>query len=774
MEHVIELNTEERVCVQVALRGAVQGMGLRPFIYRCAQERGLTGWVKNLSDGVLVEVEGEQETLNSFLSALEEKQPPHCQLRDIKVSQLPLRGHLSFQIHSSEITESRSVEIAPDLRICVQCLTEIWNTNDRRYLYPFTTCVNCGPRFSMITALPYDRANTTMQVFSMCKGCMAEYHDPGNRRFHAQANACPECGPHLELWDRKGNILAARHDALLLATHYIRSGNIVAVKGLGGFQLLVDATNDEAVIKLRRRKHRLKKPFALMYSYVEAVRVQCELFPLEEELLCSPEAPIVLLLKKQDGALSSFVAPDNPYLGVMLPTTALHDILLHELDHPVVATSGNVSEESIVFDEQVALEKLKDIADVFLVHNRPIVRPVDDSVVRIIAGKRSMVRLARGYAPFFLKQERDYPTSLALGGHMKNTISLADSRNFLISQHIGDLKSVETALTFEQTVKDYTTLYGLSPKFIACDLHPDYFSTRYGQAQSKSKQTKVVQVQHHYAHALSCMAEHQLQSPVLAVVWDGTGYGTDGTIWGGEFLRINESSFERVAYFRTFFLPGGEKAVKEPRRAALGLLYELFGDDLLQHRELASLETFSSTELNVIRTMFQKKINTPRTSSIGRLFDGVSSILGLCHRADFEGEAAMLLEFLCSLEKFEGSYQSTINQQAQSKTLVIDWAPLLEAILFDLRAGLSKQVIAQKFHNSLAETVVTIARMLGEPSAVLSGGCFQNRYLTEQVMKRLCSEGFTPYWHTMLPCGDGGLSCGQMMALWRSETGHGS
>ncbi len=811
------------VRVKIVIHGAVQGVGFRPFVYRLATELNAKGWVLNSAQGVFIEVEGAKEQLEEFLRRLQRDKPPRAFIQSLESVWLDPVGYTAFEIRHSDESGQKTALILPDIATCPDCLREIFNPNDRRYRYPFTNCTNCGPRFSIIEALPYDRPNTTMRNFAMCPDCQAEYEDPTDRRFHAQPNACPVCGPHLELWDHQGTVLAQHDDALLHAAHAIRTGQIVAVKGLGGFHLICDARNDDAVQELRRRKHREEKPFALMYPTLNAVKEHCEVSELEERVLVSPESPIVLLRRRphpqplsdaergvppfpsgkglgdRSCPIAHSVAPRNPYLGIMLPYTPLHHLLMAELGFPVVATSGNLSDEPICTDEHEALEKLKTIADLFLVHNRPIARHADDSIVRIVAGRELVLRRARGFAPLPVRLRTvnsDPRTLLAVGAHLKNTIALSVGSNVFISQHIGDLETAEAFGAFQRVISDFERLYEARPSVIAHDLHPDYLSTKYAQQRALSR----VGVQHHYAHVLACIAENELDGPVLGVSWDGTGYGLDGTIWGGEFLLATPESFTRVAHLRTFRLPGGEHAIKEPRRAALGALYELFGDALfpphpqplspprerarrfgataLSRRcctktsrgargegaeKLAPLQSFSEHELKLLHTMLQRSLNSPLTSSAGRLFDAVASIVGLRQISRFEGQAAMELEFALHGIETQESYEFALSKET------LDWGPMLLSIVSDVRAGISVGKIAAKFHNTLVEMIVAVARRVGEERVVLTGGCFQNKYLMERAIARLGEEGFRVYWHQRIPPNDGGIALGQIVAASSKE-----
>ncbi len=860
--------------LRLIVRGAVQGVGFRPFVYRLANELGLSGWVNNSALGVQIEVEGAQAELEKFLLRLESDKPPRCFIQSSEASWLDVVGYDEFEIRASETGGAKTTLVLPDIATCPDCLREVFDPTNRRYRYPFTNCTHCGPRFSIIEVLPYDRANTTMKSFRMCPACQAEYGSPGDRRFHAQPNACPVCGPQLELWPGAASVisgeaprrLAHGHDALLAAAHVIRCGQIVAVKGIGGFHLLVDARNDAAVRRLRELKHRDEKPFALMFSSLESVKDVCELSPLEERLLRSPEAPIVLLRKlnarphpgplpqerekcsplsdesvaavnshvhRANGTgdycslsrgerarvrasvgqthleIAPSVAPGNPNLGVMLPSNPLYHLLMAELGFPVVATSGNLSDEPICTDEFEALERLRGIADVFLVHNRPIVRHMDDSIVRVMLDREMVLRRARGYAPLPISivggtsaaspnskgvvELRPPNNILAVGAHLKNSVALAVGEQVFLSQHIGDLETEPANNAFRRVAADLPRLYETQPEVIAADLHPDYLSTKFAlergcpqpqhanirasveqlfcpaqfkaAAAEDSRAPQIIQVQHHIAHVLSCIAENEVELPALGVAWDGTGYGTDGTIWGGEFFLVTEAAVERVAHLRPFRLPGGEAAVKEPRRAALGPVYEVCGERFPDCKGLAPVAAFSDAELAALKTMLDRGINAPSCSSVGRLFDAVASLAGLRQETRFEGQAAMDLEFaLAGIETDEAYHFPLV---ACGAAVVLDWAPMVEAIIFDTKRALPVGEISAKFHNALVEAVVQVATRFDCPRVALSGGCFQNRYLTERTVVRLREEGFQPYWHQRVPPNDGGIALGQVVAAKR-------
>jgi len=756
-----------RVRVKLALRGAVQGVGFRPFVHRLATELAVTGWVNNSPQGVFVEAESPRPTLEQFLRRLEAEKPPRSSIQSMETTWLDAVGFERFEIRASDNCGNKSALVLPDIATCPDCLREIFNPKNRRFRYPFTNCTNCGPRFSIIEALPYDRANTSMKKFAMCPACLAEYKNPGERRFHAQPNACPVCGPHLEFWSAAGEAIFGGDDALRAAANVIRRGKIVAVKSLGGFHLLAAARDEKAVVLLRERKHREEKPLALMFPSLESVKAVCEVSPLEERLLISPEAPIVLLRRQPSQISNSIfqiaegIAPGNPHLGVMLPSNPLHQLLMAELRIPVIATSGNLSDEPICTDEAEALERLRGIADFFLVHNRPIVRQLDDSIVRVMLGREMMLRRARGYAPLPVQiqtSKSEMQNVLAVGAHLKNSVALAVGKNVFLSQHIGDLETEQANAAFRRVTGELPGLYDVEPEMIAADLHPDYQSTRFAQQSGK----KNFGVQHHVAHVLSCIAENEVALPALGIAWDGTGYGPDGTIWGGEFFSVADAGVERIAHLLPFRLPGGDKAVKEPRRAALGLLYELYGEAAFEMNHLPPLREMPPVEMITLRGMLQRRFNSPSTSSVGRLFDVVASLVNLRQQMRFEGQAAMELEF--AIGDFATDAHYDLPLVTRHSSLVLDWSLLVHSILTDVNGRVSVAEISAKFHNALAEAVVAVARMSGLTRVVLSGGCFQNRYLAERTVSRLRAEKFQPYWHQRVPPNDGGIALGQIFA----------
>jgi len=746
--------------MHITIGGAVQGVGFRPFVYRLATSLELAGWVTNSSHGVVIEAEGRAEVLEEFLLRLERERPAISFISSLEYSLREPIGLEPFAIRSSSQEAQPTALVLPDIATCQDCQRELLDAHNRRYRYPFTNCTNCGPRYSIIRSLPYDRSGTTMDRFAMCPECAAEYHDPSNRRFHAQPNACPVCGPWLELWDREGTVIQTRQDAFDAAIDLLRAGNIVAIKGLGGFHLMCSAEDEEVVARLRSRKRREEKPLAVMVRDLPTLRALCRVSPLEERLLRSPESPIVLLERHPQAPIASAIAPGNPSLGVMLPYTPLHHLLLEACGMPLVATSGNRTDEPICIDEHEALTRLRDIADASLVHNRPILRQIDDSIVRVVRGRELVLRRARGYAPLPVEIPTPVPDTLAVGAQLKSAVAVARGNRVFLSQHLGDLESEQSRQAFVRESESLVRLYKIQPMRVVSDLHPDYLSTVHAHTMG----VPVVAIQHHHAHIASCMAEHALEGPVLGVSWDGTGYGSDGTVWGGEFLLTDGGSFERLAHFRHFRLPGGDQAVREPRRSALGLLYELFGNTLFGGPAVPPTASFRGQEQAVMLRMLQKGINAPLTSSAGRLFDGISALLGLRQRSSFEGQAAMELEWAASSYPADEGYAFAVREREGH--LELDWEPVIRAILAE--RSLPAGAIAARFHRALAELIVTVARHQHTDRIVLSGGCFQNRLLLDLAVSRLEAQDFRVYWQQRVPPNDGGIALGQIFAASRS------
>ncbi len=730
------VENSEFVRIQVSLRGAVQGVGFRPFVFRLATELGLCGWVQNSSAGVEVEVEGPAEATGVFLSRLEGERPPAAVVLAREVSRLAPAGYRTFEIRASEAGGAPTAVVPADLATCGECLADLRDPSNRRYRYPFTNCTNCGPRYTIVLDIPYDRAHTTMRAFSFCADCRREYADPADRRFHAEPNACPVCGPRLSFVDPWGGVSVGWKDLgqpVAAAAGALADGRILALKGIGGFQLLVDAGNAEAVRRLRRRKNREEKPFALMMPSLAMARRYCRISFEEEALLCSPAAPIVLLPPSGAPGIAPEVAQSSPYLGVMLPYSPLHHLLLGEFPRPVVATSGNRSDEPIATGNEEALERLGEIADVYLLHDRPVARPCDDSVVRICRGAPMLIRRARGYAPLPVCLDQDLPPLLAVGGHLKNSVAIAMGREVFLSQHIGDLDTVEARRAFERAIDDLCRLYRFHPEAVVCDLHPDYASTLW----ARSSGLRVIAVQHHRAHAAACAAENGVSPPYLAFCWDGAGYGDDGTIWGGEVFQATSGGFRRVAHLRPFRLPGGEAAMRQAWRSAAGLQWE------------AGLAGECPP---IVRRMLERGVNCPMTTSVGRLFDAVAAMTGVAWENRFEGQAAMRLERAIGACRTADAYPLPGG----------DWEPLICAVSADVRRGTSVDRIAARFHNALAAWIVETARQAASRQVIMSGGVFQNRYLTERAAGLLEAEGLRVYTHQRVPANDGGLALGQI------------
>ncbi len=753
--------------LRAVIRGAVQGVGFRPFVHRLAGSLGLAGWVRNTGEGVVVEVEGPEGQLRQFLVQVDAGRPPHSFIQSLEPTWLEPAGLSGFEIRPSPRGGPRSALVLPDIATCPQCLAEILDPRDRRCGYPFTNCTHCGPRFSIIERLPYDRANTSMRRFAMCPSCEAEFHDPADRRFHAQPNACPRCGPQLALWSPAGATLATREEALERAARALLDGQVVAVKGLGGFHLMVRADDPAAARRLRERKHREEKPFALLLPSLAAARDLCEVSELEARLLLSPEAPIVLLERRaahRPAPATGWARPAGeagatPGLpeGVMLPSNPLHHLLLRRLGVAVVATSGNLGDEPICTDENEALDRLSGIADLFLVHDRPIVRHVDDSIARVLLGRELVLRRARGYAPLPVP----LPGALAAGGpvlaagpQLKNTVAVAGRGRVVVSQHLGDLDTEAACAAFERAARDLQELFELPAARVACDLHPDYQSTRFAERCG----LPVVRVQHHHAHALACMAENGVEPPALAVVWDGTGWGTDATIWGGEFLVVRAGGFERFAHLRTFPLPGGDAAAREPRRALAGALSEI--GELARARPL-----FPGPAFRLLERMLGHRINTVQTSSAGRLVDAAAALLGIRAVATFEAQAAMELEAAAArAPQPPPTPPASASARHGPGPLVVDWEPWLRELIAAADGHQPPAAAAAAFHHRLAAAAVDVAVAAGLPRVVLSGGCFQNRILLERTVAGLRAAGLHPAWHQRVPPNDGGVALGQAVA----------
>ncbi len=764
----LQRDSSERRGVAVTVRGVVQGVGFRPFVFNAARRLNLAGWVLNEADTVRIEVAGPGNHVESFLTQIRETPPPQARIETIDVVEAdPQANRLpgDFEIRASLGLAAPRPTIPADLATCSECLSEIRTPGERRYRYPFTNCTNCGPRWSIIERLPYDRPRTSMSAFEMCSDCRREYEDPTDRRFHAQPIACPVCGPQLELLDILGRPIQEGDAGLQEAAAAVRDGLVVAVKGLGGFQLLVDATNDDAVRRLRDRKRRYDKPLAVMVHSLEHARHRCLVSPDEADVMSGHEAPILLLRLREDEEavvdIAPSVAPANPYLGVMLPYTPLHHLLMDAIDRPIVCTSGNLSEEPMATSNADAVKRLGPIADLFLVHDRPIVRPVDDSVARVGRQGSQVLRRARGHAPQPIPLFRSGPCVLAVGGHLKNTIALAIDDQAVLSQHVGDLDNLASIDVHRQAIADLVKFFRCQPEAVACDMHPDYASTRTAERLAAEWEVPLIPVQHHHAHVAAAMAEHGLPGPVLGFSWDGTGYGTDGTVWGGEVLQCEGERFSRVGHLRTFALPGGDRAGREPRCSAAGLLFEILGAEAA---EIAKT-WFRPMELSNLITLLKRQVNAPRTSSMGRLFDAVACLCGLAPVISFEGEAAMELEF--AVDKTE-TQAYPLPEADSPDGPVADWEPLVRAVLEDRRSELGVERISARFHNAVVDWTARVSERMDCPTVVLSGGCFQNAVLSTRIAERLSKPGLDVYTQMKVPPGDGAVALGQLLIARRS------
>jgi hydrogenase maturation protein HypF len=726
--------------LKIQITGIVQGVGFRPFVFKLAEELGLKGYVLNNTSGVHIEVEGKKKKLGDFLVRVDKEKPDISKIFSLQHTFLEETGFKDFEIRESNKAGDKKVSLLPDIAVCDECLNDITDPKDRRFIYPFTNCTNCGPRFTIIENIPYDRKNTSMKNFQMCPSCDKEYRVPSYRRFHAQPNACHACGPWISLYDCESNLMCEKDNALERVVSLIRKGYIIAIKGLGGYHLICDAANEEAVVRLRQRKYREEKPMAVMFPDLKTLRAETQINMLEERAINSIEKPIVIVKKNSSTSLAASVSPDNITVGVFLPYTPLHHIILKKLKTPVVATSANMTDEPIVKDEKDAFARLTGIADHILTHNRDIVRRCDDSVIRIIADRQIPIRRSRGIAPVPVPMPFSFKKPvLALGPYMNNTIALGIDDKVFLSQHIGDLDTPLAMEFYEETINDLLKLFSVKPEAVVSDMHPGYYSTKYGEKHYKDRLFKV---QHHYAHILSCMIENYVpeDEKVIGFAFDGTGYGSDGTIWGGEVLLASYTDFKRAFHLHPFKLPGGDRAVKEPSRTALSLLYETFGD---RAGEIDFI-TLTGEERSFLLNMIQKDINSPVTTSMGRLFDGIASLISLQHKVKSEER---------------DSYPFSIEKG------IIDQRPVIEMIIDDLKSEVPKETIAKKFHNTVVKIIVSTAELLKKETGIsyvaLSGGVFQNSIILENTFNRLRERKFIPLIHQLVPPNDGGIALGQ-------------
>ncbi|MGC8736217.1 MAG: carbamoyltransferase HypF [Dissulfurimicrobium sp.] len=760
------LKTPDREAVEFLVRGQVQGVGFRPFVYRLAKRFGILGSVANNGYGVVIRAMATKDALSAFIQAVIEKAPSLAKIASIESR--PFKAGLeykNFVILESEKIRDVFVHIPPDVATCPMCLHELSDPEDRRYRYPFINCTDCGPRYSIIESVPYDRERTSMKAFQMCDDCQNEYHSPGDRRFHAEPNACRRCGPGLG-WHGKDGEKIETDDPIREAAAALRQGKIVAIKGLGGFHLAADASNEEAVAELRVRKRRPSKPLAVMAADLETARLICEIDAIEAAALTSPRRPIVLLKRRMDAGLALNLAPGIREVGVMLPYTPLHHLIFTFPDAPrvIVLTSGNPGGEPIAKDNNEALIRLSGIADFFLIHDREIVNRLDDSVVRQIGGKIRVIRRSRGYAPEPVTLSIEYPRMIAMGGFLKSTFCLSKGRGAVLSQHIGDLETPESIDFFEEAVGHLKDLFEIEPEAVACDLHPDYPGTRYAMSLG----LPVYPVQHHYAHTTAVMAEYGLEGPCISVILDGAGLGPDLTIWGGEVLLADLYSFRRLGRLGHLLLPGGDAAAREPWRMAMSAIFSAFGPDGLENAILPGLSIISKEKRMVLTSMMMNGVNIPLTSSCGRLFDAIAAILGVCLTADYEGQAAMQLETVsweAKDEKVSRSYPMEISKK--DGMLVLDLSTIVKSVLKDLKDAVPLPLIGISFHRWLVEALCLIVKKLSEETGVkeivLSGGCMQNKILLEGLMTAMIRKGLDPYAGELIPANDGGLSLGQLV-----------
>ncbi|MGV8059828.1 MAG: carbamoyltransferase HypF [Smithellaceae bacterium] len=755
-------NKEEIKRVQYLFSGIVQGVGFRPFIYRQALQNKLGGFVQNRPDGVLVEVEGAACAIDSFLSGVRNNLPPLADVVNISVRDIPAQQDGDFQIISSDIRGDGDVHIAPDVAVCQDCLAELFNFSDRRWRYPFINCTNCGPRLTIIQSIPYDRVNTSMSCFPLCPQCQSEYENPADRRFHAEPNACPVCGPRIQLLDQEGNVVVT-DEPITAAVDLLKDGKVLAIKGLGGFHLSVDAGSDEAVRKLRSRKFREEKPLAIMVKDMETVKKIVQLNEEEEKLLASPQRPIVLLKKKNSSIISKVVAPGVSNLGVMLPYTPLHYLLMENYFAALVMTSANQVDEPICISNREAVTRLKGIADYFLIHNRDILVRCDDSIVMVAGRKQQILRRSRGFVPRPLELAESFPDVLALGPQLKATQCILKGKFAFLSPHIGDLETPQARDFFQESLALMKKVTESDPRVVACDYHPAYYSTK---VAAELTGVKVIRVQHHHAHIVSCMAENHISGDVIGLAMDGTGYGLDGNAWGGEFLVANETEFKRLGHLQYFVLPGGGKAIHEPWRIGASLLKSAYGPSW---PEIAAQLDIIPTgfDSNVLDKIMENKINSSLTSGLGRLFDGVAALLGVRRKVSFEGQAAMELEGQAT-ESSGGAYPFAIEPDEED-TLILDMSATIRGIVEDILQGKSKNDISSSFHSTLAVAFAAMTKKInavtGLERVALSGGCFQNRILLERSVKELEKAGFTVYCHSQVPTNDGGVALGQAVIV---------
>jgi len=745
---------------RITIKGMVQGVGFRPFIYNLANRFFLKGDVSNTSSGVLINVEGRAGDIESFYSLISLKCPPLAQITDISIQNIPFKKFNDFSISSSSMDNDKTGMVLPDISVCDKCVSEMFDSQDRRFQYPFINCTECGPRYSIIEDIPYDRHKTSMKHFKMCKICLAEYTDYKNRRFHAQPNACEKCGPEFFLYDRYKNFIDIKNPVKETAT-LLKNGYIVAIKGIGGFHLAVDAKNEQAVKLLRQRKIRPDKPFAVMSFSIEDIKQYALVEKKEEKALRSLQRPVVLLKKRSPSFLPEAIAPGNSAIGVMLPYAPLHYLLLQENFSAIVMTSGNISSEPVAAKNEEAFEKLHDIADYFLINNREILHRSDDSVIRYISGLPAFVRRSRGYVPAPVLLKKNIHRILACGGDLKSVICLTKNNKAFLSRHIGNLENPEAFRLYTETIKHMQGLFNIEPEIIAHDFHPNYLSSKFAKKYANENPDILrVPVQHHHAHIAACMAENMIDGPVIGLALDGTGYGTDGCIWGGEVLIVEANRFQRSAHLAYIPMPGAAAAVREPWRMGIGYLYHTFGNDFV-NLDIPFLQKIDEKKIQTLVQMISVKINSPLTSSMGRLFDAVAAIVGIKNNITYSGQAAMELESLSGTQNKKLYNYGWDNNEIVS----IDVRPMIRGIVLDLEKGIDISIIGGKFHNTLIRMLAaicdTIKKRTGLNRVALSGGVFLNKILSTGLTNTLKDKGFSVFTHRLTPANDGGLALGQ-------------
>ena len=742
------------ITIKIQIEGIVQGVGFRPFVYTLALKHKINGWVNNDDRGVNILLYAGEKKCQDFIKELQINPPPLSKINSINIEKITkIKEYKSFEIIQSTNSNNKSTIISPDMSICDDCIEDINNINNNRYNYSLTNCTNCGPRYSIIKTVPYDRINTSMNSFILCVNCSKEYNNPTNRRYHAQPVSCEVCGPNVFLYNKYNEVLESNINAIEKAADLINKGFILAIKGMGGFHLVCDASNNKVVSELRINKNRPKKPYAVMFKDINSIKQYTNINNKEEEFLNSKEKPIVLVKKKKEFNLSQLIAPNINHLGCFIAYTALHHLLFRYLNNPIVATSANLKGEPIITSKDEIIEKLSNVVDFILDFNRDILNASDDSVIQIVDNYNIKLRNARGYAPASLKLEKSTNKKiLALGANQKSTISLAFENNLILSPHIGDLDSIESIEYFERTINTFKRFYDFEPDIIVCDKHPNYESTKFAfKLKEKNPNIELIQIQHHYAHILSSMAEYNLDKDVLGIAFDGTGYGDDGNIWGGEVFIANTKEYKRVNHINYFRLLGGETAVKEPKRVALSLLFDNFTLEDILAMNIKCVKAFKPNEIKMLHTMWQKALNSPLTSSVGRLFDAIASFADILHTQSYEGETGL---------QIEQNYDALITEFYSYKITneKIDLSPMIKEIIFDS----NKKLICSKFINTLVQIILELANIYENLPVVLSGGVFQNKILLQILIVKFQKQGREFYFSKDIPLNDGGISVGQI------------